>query len=190
MSRIHKVELEKATGTQKEILESIKKKIGKVPNIYAGLAQSPASLQAYLSFGDHLQKGLLDAKTRETIALVVAQLNKCNYCLSAHSFMGLKMLGMTEKEIVDIRKGNVTDLKIQSLLNFVLAVVDKHGNITDDDYRMIRDAGYSEGEVIEILANVVQTIFTNYFNHIALTEIDFPIVSAVDSKQVACIGIN
>lgn len=185
MSRIRKVELEKATGTQKEILESIKKKIGKVPNIYAGLAQSPVALQAYVSFGDHLQKGSLDAKTRETVALAVAQYNGCDYCLSAHSFVGSKMLGMTEKEIMNIRKGHATDPKIQSLLDFVFIVVDKRANITDLDYRKIREAGYSEGEVIEIIANVVQTIFTNYFNHVAQTEIDFPVVSAADLKQAA-----
>ena len=185
MSRIQKVELEKATGTQKEILESIKKKIGKVPNIYAGLAQSPAALQGYLSFGDHLQKGLLDAKTRETIALAVAQYNECNYCLSAHSFIGSKMLGMTEEEIVDIRNGHATDLKIQALLDFVLKVVDQRGKITEADYQKIRNAGYSEGEIVEIIASIGQTIFTNYFNHVAQTEIDFPVVGALDLKNVA-----
>ncbi len=95
------------------------------------------------------------------------------------------MFGMTEEEIVDIRKGHATDPKIQSLLDFVFTVVDKRGKITDNDYRKIREAGYSEGEVVEIIANVVQTIFTNYFNHIAQTEIDFPLVGAVDLKQVA-----
>ena len=185
MSRIHKVELEKGTGTQKEILESIKKKIGKVPNIYAGIAQSPVALQAYLSFAEHLQHGLLHAKTRETIALAVAQYNGCDYCLSAHTFVATKMLGMTEQQIQDIRQGRASDPKTQALLNFVYKVVDQRGNIDDSDYQQIRDAGYSEAEIVEVLANVVQTIFTNYFNHIAQTEIDFPPVSAADLKQVA-----
>lgn len=185
MARIQKVELEKATGKQKELLESIKKKIGKVPNIYAGIAQSPAALQAYLSFAENLQHGLLDAKTRETIALAVAQYNKCAYCLSAHSYIGSKMLGMTEQQIYAIRQGKASDPKTQALLNFVNKVVDRRGNIEDNDYKQIRSVGYSEAEIVEVLANIVQTIFTNYFNHIAQTEIDFPPVSARDLKQVA-----
>ncbi|MBI4547410.1 MAG: carboxymuconolactone decarboxylase family protein [Ignavibacteriae bacterium] len=185
MSRIKKVELEKASAEQKELLEGIKNKIGKVPNIYAGIAQSTAALKAYLSFADNLQKGMLDGKTREIIALAVAQYNGCDYCLSAHSFMGSKMFGMTEQQIRDFRLGKASDPKTQALLTFVIKVVDQRGGIDDSDYQQIRGAGYSEAEIVEILANIVQTIFTNYFNHIAQTEIDFPVVSAIDLKQVA-----
>ncbi|MBI3194179.1 MAG: carboxymuconolactone decarboxylase family protein [Ignavibacteriae bacterium] len=185
MSRIQKVELEKATEVQKSILETIKKKMGKLPNIYASIAQSPAALQMYLSFDEHLQKGLLDGKTREIITLTVSQYNGCNYCLSAHSFIGSRKFGMTEEELLRVRQGQSNDKQIQSLLNFVYAVVDKRAKISDEDYLNIRNAGYSEAEIVEIVAVIVQTIFTNYFNLIAQTEIDFPMVSAAELKKVA-----
>lgn len=185
MSRIQIVDIEKGTDEQKELLNAVKSKMGKVPNIYAGMAQSAPALRAYMSFTEHLQHGQLDPKTRETIALAVSQYNKCDYCLSAHVFVGSKKLGMTEEQIEAIRNGKSSNQKIQELLNFVNNIVDARGNIDDKDYQQIRAAGYSEAEVVEIIANIIQTTFTNYFNHVAQTEIDFPRVNATELKQVA-----
>jgi uncharacterized peroxidase-related enzyme len=185
MSRIDKIELINATGEQRALLEGVQARMGKVPNLYAGMAQSAVVLKAYLTFADNLKNGTLDGKTREMIALAVSQYNGCDYCLSAHSFVGSKLLGMTGPELRSARLAASTDVTTQALLTFVSKVVVLRGRLEEGDILSVRDAGYSQGEVVEIIAHIAQTIFTNYFNHIAQTEIDFPPVAPIDLKSVA-----
>ena len=173
MPRLNPVNPQQATGKAKELLDAVQKKLGSTPNMFKTLANSPAVLEAYLSFSGALGRGLLDAKQQERIALAVGQQNVCQYCVSAHTAIG-KMVGLPENEITASRRGEADDAKSGAALKFAQAVVEKRGAVTDADVDAVRKAGLGDGEVAEIVAAVALNIFTNYFNLVAGTEVDFP----------------
>ncbi len=183
MSRIIPIDPAHATGKAKELLTAVQSKLGITPNLMKTLATAPAALEAYLNFGSSLASGVLDAKFREQIALAVAQANSCEYCLSAHSAIG-KMVGLKPEEIEASRESQSADAKKDAGLKFAQLIVVQRGEVSDNAVESVRSAGYSDGEVTEIVANVALNIFTNYFNHVAQTEVDFPRVSTT-LKQTA-----
>ncbi len=160
-------------GAARPILEDVKKKIGKLPNIYAAMAHSPASLQALFDFKKALSKGVLTAKEAEVIALVLAQHNSCDYCLAAHTVIG-KGAGLTEEQTVEARKGRLKDHKLQALAVVTKAIVEKNGYLSSEDLQEFYEAGYDKSALVEVIANVSINIFTNLFNHAAETPVDFP----------------
>jgi uncharacterized peroxidase-related enzyme len=173
MARIHQISPEVATGRAKELLDAVKGKLGLVPNSTRAMANSPATLDGYLQLSGALGHGTLPARSREQIALVVAQANECDYCLAAHSAIG-GMLGLTAEQIRDSRLGSAVDPKADALVRFAKKVVDTRGSVTDGDLDEIRGAGFDDGAIAEVVANVALHVFTNYFNRMADTDIDFP----------------
>jgi uncharacterized peroxidase-related enzyme len=178
MSRIHQVNPQSATGKAKELLDAVQGKLGLVPNMTRAMANSPAVLDGYLSLSGSLSKGALSAKSREQIALAVAQANECEYCLAAHSAIG-KMVGLSVDQILDSRRGTSVDPKTDAIIQFARQVVDQRGLVSDANIAQVRAAGLDDGAIAEIVANVALNIFTNYFNHVAETEIDFPRAEAL-----------
>ncbi len=175
MSRLNTVNPETATGRAAELLGAVKANMGAVPNLTKVMANQPAVLEAFLGLGDALSKGSFDPKTREAIALTVAGANHCDYCASAHSAIS-KSLKVDQSEI-DLRlKGQSSDTKLEALLTFANAVVSKQGLVSDDDIAAVRAAGHDDGAIAEVTAHVAANIFTNYINHVAQTDIDFPVV--------------
>lgn len=181
MPRILAVDPAQASGKAKQLLDAVQAKLGITPNLMRTLAQGPAALEAYLSFSGALATGSLSAKLREQIALAVAETNTCNYCLSAHTTIG-KMVGLSEADLTASRQANSADTKVDAALKFARATVAQRGLITNDDFARVRQAGYADGEIAEIIANVALNIFTNYFNHIAQTDVDFPAVKAAGAR--------
>ena len=177
MSRITPVNPAQATGKAKELLDAVQSKLGITPNLMKTLATSPAALEAYLSFSGALGAGILDAKFREQIALAVAQANSCEYCLAAHCAIG-KMVGLKPEDINSSRESHSTDAKKDAGLKFAQSIVVQRGEVSNSSVDDVRKAGYSDGEITEIVANVALNIFTNYFNHVAQTDVDFPRVPA------------
>ena len=167
-----------ATGKAKELLEGVKMAMGSTPNIFTTFANAPAALAAYINFNSALSGGILDKKLREQLAVTVAGFNGCNYCASAHVFLGGKA-GVDRAELVANSKGRSADSKTQAAINFARALLEKRGKVSDEDLVAVRTVGFSDEEVIEILSHVALNTFTNYFNETALTTIDFP---AVDLK--------
>ena len=176
MPRLTAIDPKEATGKAKELLDGVKAKIGMVPNLMRTYANSAAALEGYLNFSGALGGGLLNAKLREQIALTVADANSCEYCLSAHTAIG-KMVGLNENELVASRHAGSSDAKTDAALKFAHQIVVKRGEVLDSEVQAVRAADYSEGEIVEIVANVALNIFTNYFNHVAQTVVDFPKVS-------------
>lgn len=176
MPRLNAIDPQQATGKTKELFDGVKAKLGKVPNLMRTFGNSPAALEAYLNFNGALGNGLLTAKLREQIALTVADANRCEYCLSAHTAIG-KMVGLTATDLVESRNASTDDAKTNAALVFAQQVVAKRGELDDADVQAVRAAGFNDGELTEIIANVALNIFTNYFNHIAQTVVDFPKVS-------------
>jgi len=144
------------------------------PNLFRVAAQSPAALEALVSFFGAVGKGKLDARSREAIALSVSEINACDYCLSAHSALG-NHAGLDEGAIDDARLGKSSDAHRQALLTLARATVQHRGRV-DGVLDEARRAGLSDAELVEVVANVSLTIFTNYLNELAGTDIDFPAV--------------
>jgi uncharacterized peroxidase-related enzyme len=180
MSRIQPVNQNTADAATAELLGSVKKKLGTVPNIVATMANSPAVAKAYLGFSQALSGGTLPPRLREQIALVVGETNDCDYCVAAHTTIG-KGVGLTEAETCDARRACSSCKKEQTVLEFARKVVEERGVVADADVEQLRQAGYTDGEVGEIVANVALNLFTNYFNHVAGTEVDFPAAACLDA---------
>lgn len=173
MQRIAAINPLQATGKAKQLLDGVQAKLGMTPNLMKTLAAAPAALEAYLQFGAALATGRLDARFREQIALTVAQANSREYCLSAHSAIG-KMVGLKLEEIAASREAHSHDAKREAGLRFAQAIVVERGDVSDDALARVRAVGYTDGEITEVVANVAVNIFTNYFNHVARTDVDFP----------------
>jgi len=176
MSRLATINPALATGKAKDLLTAVRAKLGLVPNMTKVMANSPAVLEGYLGLSGSLGDGLLDAKTRERLALVTAQQNECNYCLSTHSAIG-KMVGLSPAEIAESRSGHTSEPRSNAALIFASRVLDTHGDLNSEDLTAVRQAGFSDGEIAEIIAHVALNVFTNYFNKAADVDIDFPKVT-------------
>lgn len=188
MSRIHQIAPDSATGKAKELLDAVHGKLGLVPNITRAMANSPAVLEGYLGLSGALGKGSLSPKHREQIALTVGQANHCDYCLAAHSAIG-KMVGLTPDQILDSRRGTAIDPKADAVIRFARKLVDERGRVSDADVAEVRAAGLNDGGIAEVVANVALNIFTNYFNHVAETDIDFPKVEPIVDHHEVCASI-
>ena len=176
MAHINLVDPAQATGKTKELLTAVQNSLKVTPNLAKGLANSPAALQAWIDLNGALAKGSLDAKTREGIALAVAQKNGCEYCLSAHTAIG-KLVGMTQEEIAASRTGNGHSEKAGAALAFAREVVERRGQVPASSLQRLRAKGFTDGEIAEVIANVALNVFTNYFNIALDIEVDFPRVA-------------
>ena len=161
----------------KPMLDAVHKELGMLPNVFKTFAHSPAVVQFYLAGSQALAGGALPAALREQIALVTAGENECDYCASAHTLMA-KGAGVAAGEMAHNLRGRSENAKTQAALDFAKLIVRNRGRVTDVQLAAVRAAGYSEAEVVEMIANVVANIFTNYFNHIAGTVVDFPLINA------------
>lgn len=175
MTRITPVLDTHASPEAAALFAAIKAKVGMVPNLYRVVGQRPAVLSALLGFGDALGKGNFDAKTREAIALTVAKANRCDYCASAHTAISTSMK-VGQDEILANLNARSSEPRRAAILSLAARVVAEKGNLSDADIAAARSAGLDDGDILEVTANVVANIFTNYINHIAQTEIDFPVV--------------
>jgi uncharacterized peroxidase-related enzyme len=176
MSRLQVIDPSTASGKAKDLLDAVKSKLGFVHNMAKVMANSPEVLEAYLGFNGALSAGLLNPKVREQIALLTAQHNHCNYCLSAHTAIG-KMVGLNQEQIVASRHGQGGSEKATAALTFANRVLETKGQINESDIQSVRAAGLSDGEIAEIIAHVALNVFTNYFNIATDVDIDFPKVS-------------
>ncbi|ABI40566.1 alkylhydroperoxidase like protein, AhpD family [Shewanella sp. MR-4] len=174
MSRITPVS--NPQGEAATTLNAIKQKIGMVPNLYATVAHSPTVLNAYLAFSEALNQGRLSAKQRELIALAVGQANECQYCLSAHTMIS-RGAGLSDEQIITARQGTAENTLDNALVKLAVTLVKQRGVITDEQLSDARTHGVDEGLVFEVLAQVSANTFTNYANHVADTDIDFPKVN-------------
>jgi uncharacterized peroxidase-related enzyme len=176
MSRLNAIQPDHATGKAKELLDAVQAKFKKPLNMTSVMANSPAVLQGYLSFAGALASGALDPKLREQIALEVGEQNACQYCISAHTAIG-KMTGLTDTEIDAARDAHSTSPKDAAALEFARQIVAKKGLTSEADVEAVRSAGFTDGEIAEIIAHVALNVFTNYFNNTAGVEVDFPKVA-------------
>lgn len=171
--------IDAAPASARPLLEAVNQQIGFVPNLFRVAANSPAALEGYLGMSGALSKGSLPAQTRERIALAVAQINGCNYCLSAHSLLGKSLAKLSDAEIAANRHGSSLDPKADAAVRFAAKVVRQRGHVSDADVQAVRMAGYDDAQIVEIVQHVALNTWTNYINEVAKTEIDFPAAQAL-----------
>ena len=179
MSRIPTPDtIEAAPAASRPLLEAVKKQLGIAPNLFRLVATSPAALEGYVNLSGALSKGELPAATRERIALAVAEINGCDYCLSAHTYLGRNVAKLDDAEITANRNGASNDIKADAAVRFAVKVTQLRGHVTGEDFSAVKAAGYTDAQIIEIVQHVALNTWTNYINTVAQTEIDFPVVNA------------
>ncbi len=170
--------IEAAPPSSRPLLQAVEKQLGLVPSLFRMVASSPAALEGYLSMLGALGKGALPAATRERIALAIAAVNGCSYCMSAHTYLGKNVARLDDDEMEANRRGRSHDLKADAAVGFAVKVASERGHVTDDDVSAVRAAGYDDAQIVEIVQHVGLNTWTNYINEVARTEIDFPVVQA------------
>lgn len=166
------------TGMARELLNATQRQLGRVPNLYAAMAHSPIALQGYLDFRSALQQGVLDLKMRERVALLVAQLNDCDYCVAAHTFRGGK-IGMSADDLLATRGADSADAKTAAALRLVKALVLRETANAEAALTEALQAGWNEAEVGELVAHIALNVFSNTFKQIAEPPLDFPAAPAL-----------
>jgi len=178
MSRLSIPIFDTAPEASKLLLAAVHQQLGVIPNLMKLVGHSPSALEGYLSLNGALAKGNLDAKLRERIALAIAEYNGCDYCLSAHDYLGRNVAKLSGEEIDAARDGRSGDARAHAALQFARRVAASRGRVSDADLASLRAADFDEGSVIEIVVAVALNVLTNYVNNVAQTDIDFPKVSA------------
>jgi uncharacterized peroxidase-related enzyme len=172
------VTLEAAPAASQALLAEVNKQLGAVPNLFRLVANSPTALEGYLGLLRALSKGTLPAPTRERIALTIAEINGCDYCLSAHTCLGKSLAKLDDAEITANRGGASIDPKANAAVRFAAKVARERGHVSTEDVNAVRSAGYDDAQIIEIVLHVALNTWTNYINEVAKTDIDFPVVAA------------
>ena len=181
MSRITVVNRSSANDEQKALLDAIRSQLGMLPNFLKVFANSPVALRAFLGLHGVANNGSLDARTRERIALALAQQNGCQYCVSAHTAIGRKA-GLSGDEITAARSGSSADAGAAVAVKFARSLMDKKGEIDTAELLEVRDAGYTDADIVEIITHVGMNFLTNVLGKASRVEIDFP---KVDLKLAA-----
>jgi uncharacterized peroxidase-related enzyme len=171
-NRLQPVDPDQITGTIGQFFAEIRTKFALVPNLFRVLATAPAALEGLIGLTAALAGGALDERTREQLALAVAESNLCPYCLSAHTAMAAK-IGLSHAEIDDAIRASASNLRTDAILKLARSIVVQRGELTDEDLARARAAEVSDGEIVETVANVALNIFENYMSHVARIPIDF-----------------
>ena len=167
-----------APAASQPLLNAVKAQLGVVPNMFRLISTSPQALEGYLGLSGALGHGALPAATRERIALAVAEVNGCDYCLSAHTYLGKNLAKLDDAEIAANRAGASNDPKADAAIRFAAKVTRARGHVSEGELAAVKLAGYSDAQIIEIVQHVALNTWTNYVNEVFKTDIDFPVVTA------------
>jgi len=184
MQRISALNPETTTGKTKELFNAVNSKLGMVPNMMCTLGNSHAVLNGYLSFSGALGESSIGSKLAQQIALNVANANGCAYCNAAHTFISENMVKIDVVTIQAAREGQALDSKSHAALQFARTLVHKKGKVNDKDVADLKDAGFNDAAIAEIIAHTALNIFTNYFNNATAVVVDFPQVELVEAALV------
>lgn len=179
MSRISIPEnVQAAPCASQPLLAAVGEQLGTIPNLHRLVSKSPAALRGYLDLLSALSKGALPAQTRQRLAIAIAAVNGCDYCLSAHSYLGKHVAKLSDTELASNQRGASSDARADAALKFAIKAIESRGELAESDIRTLKAAGYDDAELIEIVLHVALNVFTNYLNKIVETNIDFPLISA------------
>jgi len=175
MPRFIAVDPRTADSKAQPLLAAVQKGLGVTPNMMRTMAERPAVLDGYLALNGALANGRLGRRVGEQLALAIAEENGCHYCAAAHTLLG-KGAGLSDADVEAARDGSASDAHAAAAITFAREVVMTRGHVRDADIEAARAAGLDDGDLGEVVAHVALNVFTNYFNSVADTEIDFPAV--------------
>jgi uncharacterized peroxidase-related enzyme len=173
MSRVPIPDRDDAPTESQEMLNAVARQLRFVPAVFRAASISPDALNGMTQLKDGIAKAF-DARTLARIGLAVSQVNECKYCLSLHTYLGMNYGGLSPDEMLLNRRGDSVDTTPRALVTFVRKIVEKRGNITENDLRMIKAAGFDDAQIVEIVAASAYFIFTNLINNVFDTDVDFP----------------
>lgn len=175
MSRLHTQDIASASGHAAQLFSAIKGAVGKVPNAYADIgSNSPIALESVLNLDGALRKSSLNGKQIEAVKLVVSEVAGCDYCLAAHSLMAKKQ-GLSSAAVLGLRRADDSgDAQLDALTTFVHQLVTTHGTVPAAQVAAVKAAGYSDAQIVDTLLAVTAITFTNLFNRVNDTVLDFP----------------
>jgi uncharacterized peroxidase-related enzyme len=176
VSRLNVPSLDDAPAGTQRILDNVGAQLGFVPNMFKTIASNPTVLEAVTTLQGTMSR-VLDAKTRHSIALAVSEANGCDYCLAIHTYVSSKFGGMSSEDINLGRAGSSVDPKRAAVARFAKRVVESRGQVSDADLEAVRDAGYTDPQILAIVTVAVQALLTNFINNVNQTDIDIPAVN-------------
>ncbi|MEU6657351.1 carboxymuconolactone decarboxylase family protein [Streptomyces sp. NPDC046900] len=182
MSRLNTPSPDDVTAGARGILDNIGAQLGFVPNMFKTIASNPTVLDAVVTLQGTMSR-VLDAKTRDTIALAVSQANGCDYCLAMHTYVSSELGGMSSDDIDLARAGSSVDPKRAAVARFAQQVVESRGQVSDADLAAVRGAGYTDPQILAIVTVAVQVLLTNFINNVNQTDIDIPAASSVSTPS-------
>lgn len=164
---------ENAKPASAEMLNAVQKNLGFIPNLMSVFADSPVTLQAYLTLSDLIGKSSFNPQEQQAILLATSYENNCDYCMAAHSLIAAKMVGMPSDKVNAIRSGTqISDKKIDQLVKFTKEVVSSRGNVSKEAISQFQSVGYNNQHILEVILGVAMKTLSNYVNHIAETPLD------------------
>jgi uncharacterized peroxidase-related enzyme len=182
VSRLNTPSPEDVPAGARQILDKVGGSLGFVPAMFTTIASNPTVLEAVTTLQSTMSR-VLDAKTRHVIALAVSQANECSYCLAMHTYVSSEYGGMSSKDIDLARAGSSADPKRAAAASFARRVVDSRGQVSDGDLAAVRDAGYTDPEILAIITVAVQALLTNFINNVNKPDIDIPTVDPVGAPS-------
>ena len=180
MQRLNSVNPKTAQGRTKELLESVDQAFGMVPNTAKVMANSPAVLESFLSFSQGMGSATIGEKLHNQLKLSTSETNSCDYCTSILSAVA-PSAGLSADDILAGRTGNSDDRRTKAALAFANDVLESRGKVSDLQLADVREAGFNDGEIVEIVTSVVLGCFTNFLNNVADTELDIPQAEPVEA---------
>lgn len=172
-ARIVPLEPVNVTGKARTILDHNKQRFGAYLNFFSTLAHAPTVLEGYTGLAGTLGAGALTPRIREQIAVAVSSRNSCGYCLTAHGHAAVAH-GVSGESLPALTEGRVADPRDQAAVDFALSVLDRQGRVSDGELEAVRTAGFTDGEILEIIAHVAMTFFSNVLNNVSEPVIDLP----------------
>lgn len=173
MQRLNSVNPQLAEGRTKELLDTVQQAFGMVPNTAKVMANSPAVLDSYLAFSTAMGGVKIGEKLHNQVKLTTSETNSCDYCTSILCAVA-PSAGLSADDILAGRTGTAQDRHTDAALKFAEAVLENRGKVSDQQLAAVRDAGFDDAEIVEIVASVVLGCFTNFLNNVADTELDIP----------------
>lgn len=180
MQRVQSVNPQVAQGRTKELLDTVQQAFGMIPNVAKVMANSPAVLDSFLAFSTAMGKVQIGGKLHNQLKLTTSETNACNYCTSILSAVA-PSAGLSADDILAGRTGDSKDHRTKAALAFANDVLESRGKISDQQLAAVREAGFGDGEIVEIVASVVLGCFTNFLNNVADTQLDVPQVESVET---------
>ncbi len=180
MSYIPLIDPATTTEAHSQIFSQIKGAFGTIPNMFKAIGQSSAALASMWTSFVALGKGHINSQLGEQLAVFIANMNRCEYCLAAHSLLG-QNAGLSAEQIKAAQAGRSDDARTQAALDFAAKIVTQRAQLSAQDVVQVKQAGFSDAEVAELVAHVALNIFTNYTNVALDVPVDFPQVQLIQA---------